>query len=99
MPLVACILDHPQSKEVEVISAIINAKPTIYSHILQDLNRESLGTLSPPGVCCAIGWRFEVPEPDPVEWAHSHAFDEVLCFIRSILISTSPPILLILASG
>ncbi|SDP42359.1 cupin domain-containing protein [Desulforhopalus singaporensis] len=28
-----------------------------------------------------IGWRFEVPEPDPVEWEHSHEFDEVLCFI------------------
>jgi hypothetical protein len=28
-----------------------------------------------------IGWRFEIPEPDPVEWAHSHDFDEVLCFI------------------
>lgn len=28
-----------------------------------------------------IGWRFEVPEPDPVEWTHTHDFDEVLCFI------------------
>ena len=28
-----------------------------------------------------IGWRFQVPEPDPVEWAHTHDFDEVLCFI------------------
>lgn len=28
-----------------------------------------------------IGWRFEIPEPDPVEWTHSHDFDEVLCFI------------------
>jgi len=28
-----------------------------------------------------IGWRFEVPDPDPVEWEHSHDFDEVLCFI------------------
>lgn len=28
-----------------------------------------------------IGWRFQVPEPDPVELAHTHEFDEVLCFI------------------
>ena len=28
-----------------------------------------------------IGWRFQVPEPDPVEWEHAHDFDEVLCFI------------------
>lgn len=28
-----------------------------------------------------IGWRFRVPEPDPVEWTHKHDFDEVLCFI------------------
>ncbi len=30
-----------------------------------------------------IGWRFEVPKPDPVEWEHTHDFDEVLCFIGS----------------
>jgi len=28
-----------------------------------------------------IGWCFEIPEPDPVEWTHTHDFDEVLCFI------------------
>lgn len=28
-----------------------------------------------------IGWRFQKPEPDPVEWTHTHDFDEVLCFI------------------
>jgi hypothetical protein len=28
-----------------------------------------------------IGWRFQVPVPDPVEWTHTHDFDEVLCFI------------------
>lgn len=28
-----------------------------------------------------IGWRFEVPDPDPVEWSHSHDFDEALLFI------------------
>lgn len=28
-----------------------------------------------------IGWRFEKPNPDPVEWSHQHDFDEVLCFI------------------
>ena len=39
MPLMAHILDHPQSKELEVISGIIDAKPTICEYILQDLNR------------------------------------------------------------
>jgi len=39
MPLMAHILDHPQSQELEVISAIINANPTICRYILQDLNR------------------------------------------------------------
>lgn len=28
-----------------------------------------------------IGWRFQIPEPDPVEWTHTHDFDEVLNFI------------------
>ncbi|MCJ7605586.1 MAG: hypothetical protein MUO19_06085 [Dehalococcoidales bacterium] len=28
-----------------------------------------------------IGWRFQIPDPDPVEWTHTHDFDEVLCFI------------------
>jgi hypothetical protein len=28
-----------------------------------------------------IGWRFQIPDPDPVEWSHTHDFDEVLCFI------------------
>lgn len=28
-----------------------------------------------------IGWRFEIPNPDPVEWTHSHKFDEVLMFV------------------
>lgn len=28
-----------------------------------------------------IGWRFQIPEPDPVEWTHTHDFDEILCFI------------------
>lgn len=39
MPLMPHILDHYQSKELEVISGIIDAKPTICEHILQDLNR------------------------------------------------------------
>ncbi len=39
MPLMAHILDHPQSRELEVISAIIDESPTICDHILQDLNR------------------------------------------------------------
>lgn len=28
-----------------------------------------------------IGWRFGIPDPDPVEWEHKHEFDEILCFI------------------
>jgi transposase, IS5 family len=37
-PLMAHILDQPQSQELEVISAIIDANPPICRHILQDLN-------------------------------------------------------------
>jgi IS5 family transposase len=39
MPLMPHILDHPQSQELEVISGIIDANPTICEHILQDLTR------------------------------------------------------------
>jgi IS5 family transposase len=39
MPLMAHIFDHPQSRELEVISTIIDANPIICDHILQDLNR------------------------------------------------------------
>lgn len=42
MPLMAHILDHPQSRELEMISTIIDKKPTICRHILQDLNRGKL---------------------------------------------------------
>lgn len=38
MPLMAHIKDHPQSKELEAISAIIDANPTICLHVLQELN-------------------------------------------------------------
>lgn len=38
MPLMAHILDHPQSQELEVISGIIDENPTICDYILQDLN-------------------------------------------------------------
>ena len=38
IPLMAHILDHPQSKELEVISGIIDANPTICRYILQDLS-------------------------------------------------------------
>ena len=38
MPLMAHILDHPQSQELEVISGIIDANSTICQYILQDLN-------------------------------------------------------------
>jgi len=39
MPLMPHILDHCQSQELEVISGIIDATPTICAQILQDLNR------------------------------------------------------------
>ena len=38
MPLMAHILDHPQSQELEVISGLIDANSTICQYILQDLN-------------------------------------------------------------
>jgi len=28
-----------------------------------------------------IGWRFRIPEPDPVEWTHTHDFDEVCALL------------------
>ncbi len=39
MPLMSHILDHSQSKKLEVISGTIDANPTICEYILQDLNR------------------------------------------------------------
>lgn len=39
MPLMAHIMNHPQSQELEAISAIIDANPTICDYILQDLNK------------------------------------------------------------
>lgn len=30
-----------------------------------------------------IGWHFTIPDPDPVEQAHSHEFDTVSCFVGS----------------
>ena len=39
MPLMSHILDHPQSRELEVVSDIIDENPTICEYILQDLNR------------------------------------------------------------
>jgi transposase, IS5 family len=39
MPLMDHILDHPQSQELEAISAIIEANPTICRYILQDLTK------------------------------------------------------------
>ena len=37
MPLMTHIKDHPQSKELETISAIINKNPIISEMVLQDL--------------------------------------------------------------
>ena len=39
MPLMAHILDHPQSQELEVINSIIDENSNICRHVLQDLNR------------------------------------------------------------
>lgn len=39
MPLMAHIMNHPQSQELEAISAIIDNQHTIYDLVLQDLNR------------------------------------------------------------
>jgi len=37
MPLMPPKIDHPQADELEAISRIINSKPTICDHVLQDL--------------------------------------------------------------
>ena len=37
MPLMPPIIDHPQAHELEAISRIINQKPTICDHVMQDL--------------------------------------------------------------
>jgi hypothetical protein len=42
MPLMSHILDHPQSQELEVISGIIDANPTICEHILCRLENAAL---------------------------------------------------------
>ena len=42
MPLMNHILDHPQSKELETISRIIDENATICRHVLQDLNNGKL---------------------------------------------------------
>lgn len=39
MPLMPQITDHAQSKELQAISAIIDANPTICDHVLQDLRK------------------------------------------------------------
>jgi len=39
IPLMAHILDHPQSQELKVISGIIDANSTVCRYILQDLNK------------------------------------------------------------
>jgi IS5 family transposase len=42
MPLMNHILDHPQSKELETISRIIDENATICRYVLQDLNKGKL---------------------------------------------------------
>jgi hypothetical protein len=39
MPLMAHIMDHAQSKELEMISNIIDANSIICQYVLQDLNK------------------------------------------------------------
>jgi IS5 family transposase len=39
MPLMPAEIDHPQAKELEAISRIIDSKPTICERVLQDLQR------------------------------------------------------------
>ena len=41
MPLMPPKIDHPQADELEAISRIINSKPTICDHVLQDLCKSS----------------------------------------------------------
>jgi transposase, IS5 family len=42
IPLMTHIQDHPQAKELEAISAIIDVTPTICEKILQDLNQDKI---------------------------------------------------------
>ncbi len=67
-PKVECVAYHPTKKIVKGV--------TFPDEIFldSDLVKESPMIID-------IGWRFEVPDPDPVEWEHSHDFDEALCFI------------------
>jgi transposase, IS5 family len=44
MPLMPRIKNHAQSKELEIISNIIDANSTIYERVLQDLNKGKNGT-------------------------------------------------------
>ena len=37
MPLMLPKIDHPQADELEAISRIINGKPTICNHVMQNL--------------------------------------------------------------
>ncbi len=67
-PKVECVAYHPTKKTVTGV--------TFPDEIFldSDLIKESPMIID-------IGWRFEIPDPDPVEWEHSHDFDEALCFI------------------
>lgn len=67
-PKVECVAYHPTKKMVTGV--------TFPDEIFldSDLVKESPMIID-------IGWRFEIPDPDPVEWEHSHDFDEALCFI------------------
>ncbi len=42
MPLMSSTSDHPQSKELEAISTIIDSTSTIWGYVLQDLNRDRI---------------------------------------------------------
>jgi hypothetical protein len=38
MPLISLPTGHPREMELEMISKILDKTPTIYDHVLQDLN-------------------------------------------------------------
>jgi hypothetical protein len=67
-PKVVNITYHPSSKKLKGV--------TFHDEIFLD---NELIEGSP--MIIDIGWRFEIPDPDPVEWTYSHDFDEALCFI------------------
>lgn len=67
-PRIENVAFHPNNREVKGV--------TFPDEIFLDEN-----LVNGAKMIIDIGWRFEKPDPDPVEWTHSHDFDEALCFI------------------